>query len=49
MSIASSFPEHIEEGLGNTIKYLHVPFLIVIPLFMLVISTIQNYIKKKTH
>ncbi|MET1122745.1 GerAB/ArcD/ProY family transporter [Priestia megaterium] len=49
MSIASSFSEHIEEGLGDTIKYLHVPFFIVIPLFMLVISIIQNYVKKKTH
>lgn len=49
MTIASNFSEHIEEGLGDTIKYHHVPFFIVIPLFMLVISIIQNYVKKKTH
>ena len=47
MAIASSFSEHIEEGLGATIKYLHVPFFIVLPLFMLAISLIRNYVKKK--
>lgn len=48
MTIASSFSEHLEEGFTITLKYLHVPFFIVIPLFMLVISIIRNYVKKKT-
>ncbi|CAH0309292.1 GerAB/ArcD/ProY family transporter [Priestia megaterium] len=48
MTIASSFSEHLEEGLDINIKYINVPFLIIFPLFMLIISIIQNYIKKKT-
>ncbi|MGG0450950.1 GerAB/ArcD/ProY family transporter [Priestia megaterium] len=47
MTIASSFSEHLEEGFTITLKYLHVPFFIVIPLFMLVVSLIRNYVKKK--
>ncbi|HWL26427.1 GerAB/ArcD/ProY family transporter [Priestia aryabhattai] len=48
MTIASNFSEHLEEGFTITLKYLHVPFFIVLPLFMLVISIIRNYVKKKT-
>lgn len=47
MTIASSFSEHLEEGFDAAIKYIHTPFFILIPLLMLVISLLKNYIKKK--
>ncbi|MBZ5752737.1 GerAB/ArcD/ProY family transporter [Metabacillus rhizolycopersici] len=48
MAIASDFTEHIEEGL-NIIQYpLHMPFMVIIPLFMLLVSMIRNGFKKKS-
>jgi len=49
MVIASNFAEHIEEGLGiTTIMYpLHLPFIVIIPLFMLLATIIRNRFKKK--
>jgi spore germination protein KB len=47
MAIASDFTEHIEEGL-KVIQYpLHMPFMMIIPLLMLVITIIRNRFKKK--
>jgi spore germination protein KB len=49
MVIASDFAEHIEEGL-ETIQYpLHMPFMMIIPLLMLVITLIRNRFKKKAN
>ncbi|MBD1381769.1 GerAB/ArcD/ProY family transporter [Metabacillus arenae] len=47
MAMASDYAEHIEEGLIVTIRYLHIPFLIIMPLIMLVISIIRNRFKNK--
>jgi spore germination protein KB len=47
MVMAANFSEHIEEGLNITVHFLHIPFLIIIPLFMLLVSTIRNHFKKK--
>ena len=49
MVIASNFAEHIEEGLGiTTIMYpLHLPFMVIIPLFMLLVAIIRNRFKRK--
>ncbi|SDH83430.1 GerAB/ArcD/ProY family transporter [Alteribacillus bidgolensis] len=47
MIIASDFAEHIEEGLV-TIQYpIQLPFLIIIPLLMLIVTMIRNGFKKK--
>jgi spore germination protein KB len=49
MVIASDFAEHIEEGL-ETIQYpVHMPFMMIIPLLMLVITLIRNRFKKKAN
>jgi spore germination protein KB len=47
MTIATSFSEHLEEGFDASIKFVHVPFFIIIPFLMLIISVIKNYMKKK--
>jgi spore germination protein KB len=46
MVIASNWAEHMDEGLGITGYYLHIPFLMIIPLLMLVIVIIRNFFKK---
>ena len=46
MVIASDFAEHMEEGLVITGYYLHIPFLMIIPLLMLVVSLIRNRFQK---
>ncbi|MDQ0199843.1 hypothetical protein [Neobacillus ginsengisoli] len=45
MVIASNWAEHREEGLIITGYYLHIPFLMIIPLLMLVIVIIRNFFK----
>ncbi|WP_332695242.1 GerAB/ArcD/ProY family transporter [Halalkalibacter lacteus] len=47
MVMAANFSEHIEEGLNITVHYLHIPFLIIIPLLMLLVTMIGNRFKKK--
>ncbi|MBZ5753794.1 GerAB/ArcD/ProY family transporter [Metabacillus rhizolycopersici] len=47
MAIASDFSEHIEEGLDIIMYPLHVPFMVVIPLLMLLVALIRNGFKKK--
>ena len=49
MVMASNYSEQREEGGYVLDYYLNLPLLIVIPLFMLITSTIQNSVKKKTH
>lgn len=49
MAIASDFAEHIEEGL-NVIQYpLHMPFMVIIPMFMLFVSGVRNRFKNKAN
>jgi spore germination protein KB len=45
--IASSFPSHIKIGLEWVPKYLHIPFQIIIPLLILVILLIKQYVCSK--
>ncbi|MBD1381768.1 GerAB/ArcD/ProY family transporter [Metabacillus arenae] len=49
MTIASDFSEHIQEGHDITSYYIHIPFHIIIPLFMLVITFIRKRFKNKVH
>jgi spore germination protein KB len=49
MVIASDFAEHIEEGLKSIMYPLHLPFMLIIPLFMLVITIIRNRFKNKAN
>ncbi|MCM2534346.1 spore germination protein [Neobacillus pocheonensis] len=49
MIIASNFAEHIEEGINIAPYYLHIIFLLIIPLLMLVIAIIRNRFKKKAN
>ncbi|WP_342048180.1 GerAB/ArcD/ProY family transporter [Bacillus sp. OTU530] len=44
--IASDFAEHLEEGFVITGYYLHIPFLMIIPLLMLLVAIIRNRFKK---
>ncbi|MFP3125808.1 spore germination protein [Ectobacillus funiculus] len=44
--IASNFSEHLEEGLVIAGYYLHIPFLMIIPLLMLLVAIIRNRFKK---
>lgn len=46
MSIASNFQEHIHEGLKVAMYVLHLPFLVVIPILLLLIAFVKN--RKKT-
>lgn len=49
MTIASDSAEHIEEGL-NVVQYpLHMPFMMIIPALMLIITMIRNRFKKKAN
>ncbi|MGE6376149.1 GerAB/ArcD/ProY family transporter [Peribacillus muralis] len=45
--IASSYSEHIHEGLGAVPMYIHLPFQIIIPLLLLMIAFFKN--RKKTN
>ncbi|PKG24755.1 GerAB/ArcD/ProY family transporter [Niallia nealsonii] len=45
--IASSFLEHIEEGLKFVQYPIHLPLMVIIPLVMLFIALIRNRFKKK--
>jgi spore germination protein KB len=47
MTIASDFAEHIEEGLVTMQYPIQLPFLIIIPLLMLIVTLIRNRFKKK--
>ncbi|WP_332695248.1 GerAB/ArcD/ProY family transporter [Halalkalibacter lacteus] len=47
--IASDFSEHIEEGQKITSYFIHIPFHIIIPLFMLVVAMTRNHFKKKAN
>ncbi|KON88240.1 hypothetical protein AF332_16470 [Sporosarcina globispora] len=47
MMIATNFSEHIEEGLNS--YYFNMPFMLIIPLFMLVVLMILNGFKKKAN
>ncbi|MFY4774124.1 GerAB/ArcD/ProY family transporter [Metabacillus sp. RGM 3146] len=46
ISIASSFPEHLEEGLKIVPIYLHLPLQVFIPVLLLIIAFFKN--RKKT-
>ncbi|MBZ5753361.1 GerAB/ArcD/ProY family transporter [Metabacillus rhizolycopersici] len=48
MAIASDFAEHIEEGLKLAAYYISIPFLVIIPLIMLIVVMIRNHFRKKT-
>ncbi|CAK6477139.1 GerAB/ArcD/ProY family transporter [Peribacillus castrilensis] len=45
--IASSFTEHMHEGLGAVPIYIHLPFQVIIPLLLLIIAFFKNRKKKK--
>lgn len=45
MVIASNFSEHIEEGLQFVPLYLHIPFQMILPLVMVVLTWIQKRAK----
>lgn len=49
MSIATNFTEHIEEGLNIVPYSLHLSFMVIIPLFMLLVAMIRNRFKKKAN
>ena len=40
--IASSFTEHMHEGLGAVPIYIHLPFQVIIPLLLLIIAFFKN-------
>jgi len=42
MMIATSYPEHIKEGLNFVPLYLHLPMQVILPLFLLVVSFFRN-------
>lgn len=45
--IASSYTEHIHEGLGAVPIYIHLPFQVIIPLFLLIIAFFKNRKKER--
>ncbi|MEJ9227906.1 spore germination protein [Peribacillus butanolivorans] len=45
--IASSYSEHIHEGLGFVPIYVHLPFQVIIPVFLLVIAYFKNRKKSR--
>jgi spore germination protein KB len=49
MTIASDFSEHIQEGHDITSYYIHIPFHIIIPLFMMIVAMLRNRIKNKAN
>lgn len=48
LMIASNYTEHVENGLVWDPKYLHVPLQIVIPVILLVVSSIRRKVQPKT-
>lgn len=48
ITIASSYTEHIQEGLGVVPLYFHLPFQVIIPIFLLIIAFFKNR-KKAGH
>jgi len=46
LTMASNFAEHIEKGYIILMDYFHIPFLMIIPLLMLLVSLIRNRFKK---
>jgi spore germination protein KB len=46
MVIASNFAEHIEEGLEVMMYSLHLPFMVIIPLLVLIVASIRNRFKR---
>jgi len=48
VGIASSFPEHIQEGLDIVPMYLHLPFQVIFPLLLLVGAFLRNRHKQKS-
>ena len=47
MSIASNFQEHIHEGMKVVMYVLHLPLLVVIPIFLLLIAFLKNRKNKR--
>ncbi|MBZ5751716.1 spore germination protein [Metabacillus sp. DBTR6] len=47
MMIASNFAEHVEEGFNIVPYTLYIPFFVIVPLLMLVVSLIRNHINKQ--
>ncbi|MCY9140383.1 GerAB/ArcD/ProY family transporter [Peribacillus frigoritolerans] len=47
--IASSFTEHMHEGLGAVPIYIHLPFQVIIPLLLLIIAFFKNRKKVGQH
>ena len=48
ITIASSYTEHIQEGLDVVPLYFHLPFQVIIPIFLLIIAFFKNR-KKAGH
>ncbi|ERI94535.1 spore germination protein [Clostridiales bacterium oral taxon 876 str. F0540] len=44
--IASNYPQHIKRGLDFTVKYIHLPLQIIIPIITLIIAYFKNKHKK---
>jgi spore germination protein KB len=44
--IASNYPQHIKIGLDFTVKYIHIPLIIVVPLIALTVYYLKIMIKK---
>ena len=42
ITIASSYTEHIQEGLDVVPLYFHLPFQVIIPIFLLIIAFFKN-------
>ena len=45
--IASSYAEHIQEGLDVVPLYFHLPFQVIIPIFLLIIAFFKNRKKSR--
>ncbi|MFX3673464.1 MAG: GerAB/ArcD/ProY family transporter [Paenisporosarcina sp.] len=46
ITIASNFSEHVQEGLQVVPLYMHLPFQVIIPAFLLIIAIFRNRNKK---
>lgn len=44
--IAKNYPQHIKIGLDFTVKYIHMPLIIIVPLMALLIYYIKAFFKK---
>ncbi|WP_234117252.1 GerAB/ArcD/ProY family transporter [Clostridium hydrogenum] len=42
--IASNYPQHVNIGLDFTIKYIHLPMLIILPILALIIVNIKKFV-----